>query len=308
MKTAATVLACVLCAAPVVFAQQYDDESRDYDRGQGGAYPYRDTEATDWYRDTDRGMRDDALRDRSWRQGQFDPRTGQYYGRPYDRDSGTSQYGYRGTEDYDQGYGQDWRQRDQFRANGRRADTFDQRMGRQPPGRMGGGQSIAVIGQLTNEDARVTGANPNHKVVQVRTLSGSTLYVDLGPTQQTENLDLSPNQSIFARGRLTSIGGQRVLMAHEIARVSQRITLERFGPGQQERDIYGYTDDQSAQQDKSGGQQDQSQQFRSQNGQKDSGKDKSKWNQFQKQPDHSGESSHLQQDSSGSGSTGESGR
>ncbi len=298
MRTGLALLACVLCAAPVVLAQQYSDENRGYSSGMS-----RDTESSDWYGDTGRSMREDTYRDRSAaRQSQLDRGTGRYsqydqgYGYGYRAPYG-SEYG-RGTEEdwqsqrgMDQGYGQGWSERDQFRGQGFRQE------------RMGAGQSVAIIGQLTNEDARVSGINPNHKVVELQTQSGSTLFVDLGPDrQQVEDLNLSRNQSLFARGHLINVGGQRVLMAREIAQVSNRVTLHRGGPGQQE-EIYGFRGEQ-----RRFGQQDQSQKFRSKSGTGQSQFGQSGQSQFgqsqQNQQDQSGQSggssSYNQPGSSGS--------
>jgi hypothetical protein len=228
--------------------------------GTGRMYSDRDREGSDWYgqrsqrgsyRDDGRTWGDDMSRDRSaWRQGRYD----QGYGRQseFDQDGGydQSRYGYMGSDGYDdwrlrdrdsgrRGYdqrsGQDWDQDRRFSDRDWRGDSYAQ--GRQQRG-MGGGQSVAILGQLTNENASISGVNPNNKVIELRTQSGSTICVDLGPSDQTQKLNLSQNQSLFARGQLTNISGQRVLRAQEIAKVSERITLNRSqgGSGQ----IYGF--------------------------------------------------------------------
>lgn len=338
MRRAAIWGACALCVVAVTTAvgQQYDDSSYDrdyegsrYDRGTDQSFRSDGQSRSDMYSDRGRdsswyGQRGTGRED-TWRSGS---QSGQsQYGRDYD-----GRYGYRGDSDYDewstdrgmqQGTGQQWRQR------GQDWGTEDWRSSRQQMGQTGRGQSVAVVGRLTREDAQISGVNPDHKVVQIQTRQGNTLYVDLGPSDQAQDLNLSQNQSIFAHGQLTNVGGQRVLMARQVARVSQLTNISRtdegFGQQQRSRDIYGYQDDTGTSGQSQFGQSGKSSQFRSgqsgqsqfrsgqsdtsgqssqlRSGQSDTSGQSSQWNQS----GSSGQSSGGSGQSSGSGQSGSSG-
>lgn len=203
----------------------------------------------------DRGTQDQQ---RFGQQDQWRQQDQQYWGyRDRDMDSGM---GTRGQQPWGQDQ-QRWGQQDQQRwgrdFDDRGMGMRDRQMGRMQD-RTGEGQRLAVIGQVINEQANIPGVNPDHQVAQIRTREGTTLFIDLGPTQQAQELNLSQDHSIFARGQLVNVGGHPVLMARDVARVTQRLSIQRegrdqtgrqdqFGQRQQDRghddQILGYRDD-----------------------------------------------------------------
>lgn len=299
-------------------SDRYDDDRYDSDRYDSNRDRYSSGRTWGDDRSMSRGQSD-------WNQGRYSSGYGQSQ---FDQGSGRSQYGYMGNDDYDdwnmrnegygrsgygqrgsdRGYASDWNQgrygQGDWRSQGDwRDDSFGQGMSQR---RGMGSQTVAVLGKLTDQNASLQGINPNNKVLELRTQSGSTILVDLGSGQQTQDLNLSQNQSIFARGHLTTVRGQRVLRAQEIAKISQRITLnrnqqqDRFSQGQQSgSDIYGYNNSQRQGQS---GQSGQSGEFRSGSSDRQNWSNQSRSGQSGSQDWYSGQSDQDWNSGSSSGS------
>ncbi|HOJ74183.1 MAG TPA: hypothetical protein PLV57_09650 [Phycisphaerae bacterium] len=291
MTRAVAILTCVLCATMTagLFAEQQDSTWQDRaawqdqrDTGQSGYSGQSGQGQQGWgYRERDSG----TYGQQQWRDDRGAGMRGQQYGRgAHDQQT----WGYR---DQDSGArGQQWQddrgmgmRGQQYREGGVDQQYWDMRdRGQSDRGmgmrgqRFGGQGRLMVVGQITNDKADVPGVNPSHQVAQIRTREGTTLFVDLGPREQIQDLNLSQNQSIFVQGHLANLGGQRVIMAQRVGKVSQLTQINRG----QEDQTYGFRggrqQDQSRQpdwfrrqQDQSG-QQGQSDQYRDQHQRQDS--------------------------------------
>lgn len=247
--TGLTVVAC-LWAGSAVFAQQ-DTGRQDGSRTTDPGYE-------SWYEDRSEDSGQTSARER-------DPMQAQQGQQPYRQQRSRDGYqnGGRTTDRQRDQWGQESRfgqQRDQW---GERRDRWSQRFGRQEfqqdqRGAMTG-RSVAVVGQVSKEDARVEGIPQKNQVVELRTRRGRTLHIDLGEQQNLKDLDLSSDQQILVRGRLANVRGQRVLVAEEVARISQITSIQR------DWDQLGYIEPDSRQgqwqqRDRQSGQQDQWQQ------------------------------------------------
>jgi hypothetical protein len=164
--------------------------------------------------------------------------------------------------------------------------------------RMGGSQArLMVVGQVTNENADLPGLNPNHQVAQIRTREGTTLFVDLGPSDQVQDLNLSQNASIFVQGQLTNVSGKRVIMAQRVGKVSQLTQINRSQDGQTYGFQGGQQQDQFRQQNQFRSQQPgQTDHLRSQQQRQGSSTDIYGFQNGQKDKDQSGQLKSQQKD------------
>lgn len=209
-----------------------------------------------------------------------------------------------------QGYGQDqqqfrqprqqfgqrdaqWRQQQQFRQPqwqtqqdhwDQQQDQFGQQMdqwGQQQPqwqqqsGQQTTGQrSVALSGRITQADVNIGGNMQSDKLVRLQTSRGQTVIANLGSPDQLQDLNLQRGQNLYVRGRLTQQGGQRIVMAEEVGRVTQRTTISRTGQDQAQQAGFGQQQDwqeqqrqqQEQQRQQQFRQQQRSQQFEDQNG------------------------------------------
>lgn len=86
-----------------------------------------------------------------------------------------------------------------------------------PMGAMVQGQRLRVVGQIEQHipvHQFSTSLNPNDVLVNVRTASGHTLLVDLGPTAETANFAPNLGTRAIIAGHIMFLNGQPVLIAH----------------------------------------------------------------------------------------------
>jgi len=295
MKRTATMLAAMalVWGGSAVIAQQ--DQA-----GRTGTQT-RDQDFGSWHHDdTQEGVRQwDQGRQQQYGQQQ---QQGQQYGRQ-DRQRDQQQDWYQGQTRDQQRFGQQdtWMDRGRDQQQFGQQDTWmDRGRDQQRFGQQGTGQTIALIGRITQDDARVEGVPRQNQVVQLRTRQGQTIHVDLGEQDNVEDLNLSRNQQIFVRGRLTTLRGERVLMAEEVARVSQVTSIDRqrdtqFGYvdpsrqdqqqrfGQQDQQRFGQQQDRWRQQDQQWRQQTDRQQDQQRHGQQDTWRQRDQQGQQQNQ-------------------------
>jgi hypothetical protein len=144
---------------------------------------------------------------------------------PYndDRSGGAADPGWTGEYWHTSNYPGETAHRGAFGPDTRR----DTRGAPQEDGPPGPGDSLALVGRVTEEAVRLPGLDPRNRLIRVRSATGRRFLVDLGARGRAEALDIGPDESIFVRGDVISTAGHRVLVAREVGRVTQMTLIDR---------------------------------------------------------------------------------
>jgi hypothetical protein len=90
------------------------------------------------------------------------------------------------------------------------------------------GQSSRMQGQVIELwEGRLQNVDDEHTLALVRLNQGQVMVVDLGPSDDIDDLDLDKGDQIVLVGRLGSIDGQQALLASSVATDDDSVTIDR---------------------------------------------------------------------------------
>lgn len=93
---------------------------------------------------------------------------------------------------------------------------------------MPSGKSRQITGQVMKQkEVNIAGTDMSHKVVLLQTQKGQQVAVDLGPTDNLQNIDLQRGEQITVTGKPAKVSQKFVILAQQLKADGQTINIRR---------------------------------------------------------------------------------